>query len=97
MRRFDVSQLVPFFRVEWSGEPPLTPDELTACAANMHLIPARDTVARQLGRLKPGHLVHLTGLLVNLARFDGWTWRSSLTRTDSGSGACELVYMQPSS
>ena len=24
---------------------------------------------------------------------DGWRWRSSLTRDDSGGGACELVYV----
>jgi hypothetical protein len=25
---------------------------------------------------------------------DGWSWRSSLTREDTGAGACELVFVQ---
>ncbi|MDH4134437.1 MAG: hypothetical protein OEV31_06575 [Gammaproteobacteria bacterium] len=25
---------------------------------------------------------------------DGWQWRSSLTRTDSGNGACEVVLVK---
>lgn len=94
LRRLSVSQLARFLRVEWSGEAPLDLAELTASAANMHLIPANDTVARQLRRLRPGHVAHLSGLLVNLARPDGWTWTSSLSRTDSGDGACEIVYVQ---
>jgi hypothetical protein len=24
---------------------------------------------------------------------DGWRWRSSLTREDTGGGACEVVYV----
>ena len=24
---------------------------------------------------------------------DGWQWRSSLSREDSGDGACELIYV----
>ena len=25
---------------------------------------------------------------------DGWRWRSSLTREDTGAGACELVWVE---
>jgi hypothetical protein len=36
-------------------------------------------------------VVTLRGRLVEASGADGWRWRSSLTREDSGAGACELV------
>ena len=59
----------------------------------MHLIPADDTVARDLARVREGQIVDLRGRLVEARRVDGWRWRSSLTREDSGAGACELVFV----
>ncbi len=63
-------------------------------AANMHLIPASGAIKRQLKKIKPGNVVHLQGLLVNASRSDGFTWHSSLTRNDTGTGACELFYVE---
>jgi hypothetical protein len=57
----------------------------------MHIIPANDAVRADLGRLRVGHLVHLRGFLVMAERRDKGVWLSSMTRTDSGNGACELV------
>ena len=31
--------------------------------------------------------------LVEVRGADGWTWRSSLSREDSGNGGCEVVYV----
>lgn len=64
-------------------------------SANTHIIPANASVASQLDRLRlGGQVVHLTGLLVDGARDDGMTVRTSLTRTDSGAGACEFMLVQ---
>lgn len=63
-------------------------------SANMHLIPADATVKRQLKRIKAGNIVDLHGWLVNVSRSDGFTWHSSLTRNDTGNGACELMYVE---
>jgi len=38
-------------------------------------------------------LVALDGYLVDANRADGWHWRTSLTRDDTGDGACELFYV----
>ena len=35
----------------------------------------------------------LAGWLVQADASDGWRWRSSLSRDDSGAGACEVVYV----
>jgi hypothetical protein len=63
-------------------------------SANMHLIPADSTVREMLLSTRPGHVVTLHGYLVQAGRRDGFTWNTSLTRNDSGGGACELMYVQ---
>jgi hypothetical protein len=60
----------------------------------MHLIPGSAEVRKQLRRLRAGHVVQMRGKLVNASRADGYRWNSSLTRADSGAGACELFYVE---
>ena len=62
--------------------------------ANMHMIPAGDEIASGLTSLRPGHIVRLKGYLIEVRSPEGWHWRSSLTRTDTGRGACEIVYVE---
>jgi len=59
----------------------------------MHIIPANSLVLRQLKKARAGNLVHLQGFLVNASTDEGFTWHSSLTRNDTGDGACELFYV----
>jgi hypothetical protein len=74
---------------------PIDPQEVTRFSANTHLIPADATVAAKLARLRlGGQVVHLKGLLVDGARDDGMTIRTSLTRTDTGAGACEFMLVE---
>jgi hypothetical protein len=63
-------------------------------SSNMHLIPAGDNVRRALLAVDEGDAVRVRGLLVSANREDGFTWDSSLSRTDSGPGACELVWVE---
>jgi hypothetical protein len=58
------------------------------------VIPADATIARALGRLRTGQVVRLRGLLVDGKRNDGMIFRTSLTRQDSGEGACEVLYVE---
>ena len=63
-------------------------------SANMHMIPADDGIERQLKSLRPGNLVHLKGYLVEVSNKEGFRWKSSLTRSDTGAGACELLWVE---
>lgn len=64
-------------------------------SANMHLIPGSGAVRSQLQRVRPGHVVDLQGKLVNASRrADGYLWNTSLSRADTGAGACELFYVE---
>jgi hypothetical protein len=60
----------------------------------MHMIPADASVAYRLQRVRVGDVVSLDGMLVEADKANGWRWRSSLARDDTGNGACELVYVQ---
>jgi hypothetical protein len=60
----------------------------------MHLIPATSDVREQLEDVRAGHIVHLRGYLVRVDGPNGYVWRSSLTRDDTGNGACELFYVE---
>ena len=73
---------------------PLSPDEMNAHSANMHMIPANDDMKRVLKSVRAGDLVEMDGYLVQVDGPGGFTWRSSLSRTDTGAGACELFRVE---
>lgn len=91
IERLDVSQSVRFFTYRWKDTPPIPLAEIVRSAANMHLIPADAQIARALDRVRVGQIVTLRGQLVDARRPDGWQWATSLTREDTGAGACELM------
>jgi hypothetical protein len=63
-------------------------------SANMHMIPADENVRHALLAVGGGDRVRVQGFLVDAHRQDGFYWNSSLTREDTGPGACELVYVE---
>ncbi len=73
---------------------PIPQREIETSSANMHLIPANSAVKRAIKRVRPGQVVRLQGLLVDARRADGWYWNTSMTRADTGAGACELIYVE---
>jgi len=74
-------------------ELPVPAAEIVRSSANMHMIAANDGVRRELKRLKEGDQVRLHGVLVDVHWPNGGYWRTSLTREDSGAGACEIVWV----
>ena len=72
---------------------PIERHEIEIHSANTHIIPANDLVKRQLSNVRSGQLVKLKGQLIEAKRADGWHWSSSLSREDTGGGACELMYV----
>jgi hypothetical protein len=92
LAQLDISQSGRWYLYRWSGSPPIPVDEIVRSSANMHVIPANDDVARALDGVHRGDRVRIDGWLVEADAPDGWIWRSSLSRDDSGEGACEVVY-----
>ena len=94
LRQLSFSQDHRFYYYRWSVAPPIPANDIVTHSANMHLIPATTDVAKRLSRVRAGNLVHFSGYLVRVDAPDGWHWVSSLTRTDTGAGACELVWVE---
>ena len=68
--------------------------EISSHSANMHMIPEDDKVKEVLLSVRPGELVSFGGYLVRVEKPGGWTWKTSLSRTDTGAGACEVVWVK---
>lgn len=89
-----ISQGNRFYMYFWEGEPPIPLNQIVSHSANMHMIPSSPEIEQRLERLRKGSVVALKGKLVQVDSDDNWHWRSSLSRTDSGAGACELVWVE---
>jgi hypothetical protein len=93
LRQLDISQDNRFYN--WRAKSlPLPQDEINRSAANMHLIAGGDLAAKTISRLRPGQVISMRGFLVEAVGTDGSVWRSSLSREDSGGGACELMWVE---
>jgi len=73
---------------------PIPREEIETHSANMHMIPADSSVEKTLKSVRIGQVVTISGQLVEAKAPDGWHWRSSLTRNDTGNGACEVVLVK---
>ena len=73
---------------------PLPKQTIISHSANMHMIPSTPKIETMLKSVKRGQVVKLEGYLVAVMGKDGWRWKSSLKRTDSGNGACEIVWVK---
>ncbi|MFP6801073.1 MAG: hypothetical protein VCA39_18400 [Pseudomonas sp.] len=79
----------------WRAEQlPIERRQIEIHSANMHLIPATPEVASTLAGLKEGQHIRLSGQLVRVDGDDGYRWASSLSREDTGDGACELIWVE---
>ena len=89
----EISQSNRFYYWRAPAGLPISPDLIVTHSANTHVIPQNPVIAGQLSRLRPGQIVTLSGELVDGARDDGGFLRTSLVRTDTGAGACEVLFV----
>ncbi len=93
LSHLSIDQSNRWYHYRWQGAPPIPTREIIRSSANMHMIPANANAARALSQVRAGDNVRIDGWLVQADAPDGWHWRSSMTREDSGNGACEVVYV----
>lgn len=93
LERIRITQRGRFYY--WSTDDfPIPRREIETSSANMHMIPADDRVEAALKAIRKGQTVIVRGYLVEARAADGWRWRSSMTREDTGAGACELIWVE---
>lgn len=92
--QLEISQSSRWYRWKYDHSIPVSDQQIIISSSNMHMIPATDFVERSLVSLREGDIVLLQGHLVDVDHDSGWSWRTSITRTDTGAGACEIVYVE---
>lgn len=96
MAHIHYSQSGRWYYYRYNAECPVSGGYIASHSSNHHIIPANDHVRRAALAIQRNDHVLLEGFLVNVdGTFKGRTvwWRSSLSRSDTGDGACELMYV----
>ena len=89
----NISQKDRWYFVRWRNAP-ISKTEVIQNSANTHMIAANPEIAGQLLALEPDQVVRFRGYLVQATAEDGWSWKSSTTRSDTGDGSCELFWVE---
>jgi len=92
--RLNISQSSRWYRWRYDGSLPVSDEQIITSSANMHMVPATSAVERSLKQLRAGDVITLEGYLIDVDHDSGWKWRTSMTRSDTGGGACEIVYVE---
>lgn len=92
--QLEISQSGRWYHLRWGDPPPIPERVIMGHSGNMHIIPANDEVAGALDGLRDGQLLRLQGYLVDARNEQGFTWKTSLSRDDTGGGSCELFYVE---
>ena len=91
--RCDFTNAGRYLNWTWSGED--FPEQAASRSmVNMHMLPANDRVRDHLLNLRRGQLFHARGYLVEVTRPGMGPWTSSLSRLDTGDGACEIMWVE---
>lgn len=86
------AQGMRFYTYRWSAETTVSPAYIGSHSANVHIIHSDKNILKKVGGIRKNDHIRLQGYLVQV-NFPYGPWRSSLTRTDSGNGACEIMYV----
>lgn len=90
-----ISQSNRYYIYKWGSDGlPIPLQTIINTSANVHLIPKDESVLKTLKKVKPGQIVSMQGYLVQISQENGWLWKTSVTRSDKGNGACELMYVE---
>lgn len=62
--------------------------------SNNHLITSDPQLKDRISNLRVGDQIHIKGMLAHYSGGNGGTRKTSTTRTDTGDGACETIYVK---
>lgn len=92
--RIQVTQSSRWYFTRYELPPPVAEAAMIRHSGNMHMVPSSSYVKKALKKIRKGDVVRLEGLLVDVDHDSGFHWRTSLSREDSGAGACEILYVE---
>jgi hypothetical protein len=63
-------------------------------SANVHIVHANEQIFNVIKNSNEGDIIYMKGSLIKVNEINSnWKWKSSTSRTDTGSGACEVFYV----
>jgi len=86
------SQSGRWYCYRYSEDSPVSQNYIANHSANVHLIHRDGDILRKIVLAATGSHVRIKGFLVN-ANFSEASWETSLSRGDTGNGACEIMYV----
>lgn len=86
------SQSNRWYYYRYSNESSVSQDYISKHSSNVHIIHKDDEILKEIKDIKENDRIKLEGYLVNV-NFSNGPWKSSLTRSDTGNGACEIMYV----
>jgi len=95
-RYVSYSQGSRWYHYQWKEGTPVDNTYIISHSSNNHIIPANENICRAIRTIKRKDRVVLKGFLVNLkgtSKGQTVAWNTSLSRTDTGNGSCELFYV----
>lgn len=72
---------------------PLGKEYIATHSSNHHLVPSNKNLKKAVKKIKKGDKIIIKGYLISIIG-ENYTWNSSLSRNDTGNGACEIVYIE---
>jgi len=85
-----------WYHYRWKEGSPVDPGYIITHSSNNHVIPASKNIYRAIKQIKKKDQIIVEGCLVNVkGTFKGRpvSWNTSLSRTDTGNGSCEIFYV----
>ncbi|MDV3429118.1 MAG: hypothetical protein LIR50_19170 [Bacillota bacterium] len=98
----DVSYLknISFFQssrwyyYRYDGKSDIDLSYIASHSSNNHIIPKNKNILNILKKVKVKDKVILEGYLVDIYKGNNYTWKTSLKRSDTGGGSCEVFYTE---
>lgn len=94
VKHLRVTQADRLYRWSFPRGTSLIQRDVEVSSANMHMMPASPEVAEKIKTLGRGDVVRISGYLVNITGEEEFSWMTSLVRTDTGLGACEIILVE---
>lgn len=86
-----------WYYYRWPNEAPYTERYLRTHSSNIHIVPATENLETILLKIRKDDKILIEGKLVDIeatSEDKRWWSKTSLTRTDSGNGACEILLVE---
>jgi hypothetical protein len=91
--KIDISQSNRWYH--WQADVlPIPSKEISLNSANVHIVPKDEKVKEKFDNVYKGSLIEMEGFLIEITKNDGWHWKSSVRRDDTGGGSCELLWVE---